>query len=169
MRNKQWVLPIIILVLSTGSIFISGTGLDEVTLAEPTTEVFRGGKQFAFMFSWDDGGNDLNFSFLEDSLDFRHTTFGVTRRLLVNRLWGLDQLFRGHDIQSHSREHLHHAILNESYREYLISQSVLDINEAYGYIPILFAYPYGSQNADCQRQVLKYFKVARGIYFETSS
>ncbi len=169
MRKKQWILPIIILVLSTGSIFISGTGLDEITLAEPTTEVFRGGKQFAFMFSWDDEGNDLNFSFLEDTLGFRHTTFGVTRNLLLKKLWGLDQLFRGHDIQSHSREHLHHAILNESYREYLISQSVLDINEVYGYIPILFAYPYGSQNADCQRQVLKYFKVGRGISFETST
>jgi hypothetical protein len=148
---------------------VSGPNLDETTLAEPTIEVFRGGKQFAFMFSWDDEGNDLNFSFQEDALGFRHTTFGVTRRLLVKRLWGLDQLFRGHDIQSHSREHLHHASLNESYREYLISQSVLDITDAFGYRPILFAYPYGSQTAACQRQVLKYFKVARGIYFESGS
>ncbi|MGY5853971.1 MAG: polysaccharide deacetylase family protein [Candidatus Thorarchaeota archaeon] len=129
----------------------------------PTVEVFQGGKQYAFMFSWDDGGDDLRFSFLEDELGFKHTSFVVTSKIQGKNLWGLDMLFRGHDIQSHSREHLYHTKLNESYRNYLISQSVKDIEEVYGYTPILFAYPYGSQNMACQTQALEYFRVARGL------
>lgn len=138
-------------------------------LKEPTVEVFRGGKQYAFMFSWDDGGDDLQFSFLEDQLGFQHTTFAVTSQIQYKRLWGLDMLFRGHDIQSHSRLHVHHATINVSYCEELLQQSVVDIEEIYGYAPILFAYPYGSQNDVVQQLVRKYFKIGRGIMYETGN
>ncbi|MHA2021588.1 MAG: polysaccharide deacetylase family protein [Candidatus Thorarchaeota archaeon] len=167
MKVKKCTLTVIlILVLSLEFIQIVGSG-GLVFLEEPTVDVFRGGKQYAFMFSWDDGGDDLRFSFLEDELEFRHTTFAVTSRIQGRKLWGLDMLFRGHDVQSHSREHVHYASINLSYCEELLQQSIEDIEDVYGYTPILFAYPYGSQNQAVQDIVQKYFKIARGISYET--
>ena len=135
----------------------------------PTVDVFRDGKQFAFMFSWDDDRLDLEFSYLEDMLNFKHTSFVVTCRMQSRKLWGLDMLFRGDDIQSHSREHLHHAQLNSSYRDFLFNQSVIDIEALFGYSPIILAYPYGSWNDQCAQQVLDYYQVARGISYESNS
>ncbi|MHA2067783.1 MAG: polysaccharide deacetylase family protein, partial [Candidatus Thorarchaeota archaeon] len=168
MRNKRLMLTVIlILVFSLEYIQIVSSGGELIFLDEPTVEVFRGGKQYAFMFSWDDGGKDLEFSFLEDELGFQHTTFAVTSQIQIRSLWGLDMLFRGHDIQSHSRDHVHHASINNSYCEYLLSQSILDIQDVYGYTPILFAYPYGSLNQAVENLVQKYFKIGRGINYET--
>jgi hypothetical protein len=169
MKDKKCTLTVIlILVLSIEFIQILSSGGKLVFLDEPSVEVFRGGNQYAFMFSWDDGGDDLRFSFLEDELRFRHTTFAVTSRIQGRRLWGLDMLFRGHDIQSHSRTHVHHASINTSYCEDLLQQSIADIEDIYGYTPILFAYPYGSQNQAVQKLVQKYFKIGRGIMYESA-
>ncbi|MFX1330617.1 MAG: polysaccharide deacetylase family protein [Promethearchaeota archaeon] len=167
MRNKRCTLTVILLlVFSVEIIQIVGSGGKLMFLGEPTVEVFRGGKQYAFMLSWDDGGDDLQFSFLEDEIGFQHTTFAVTSNIQRKRLWGLDMLFRGHDIQSHSRLHVHHATINASYCEELLQQSIVDIEEIYGYTPILFAYPYGSQNAVVQELVKEYFRIGRGIRYE---
>ncbi|MGY5853972.1 MAG: polysaccharide deacetylase family protein [Candidatus Thorarchaeota archaeon] len=168
MTESKNICVVLIFTLLIQSVLILGIS-NNAQVDLPTVEIFRGGKQYAFMFSWDDGGNDLRFSFLEDNLGFKHTTFAVTSRIQTKSLWGLDMLFRGHDIQSHSRLHLHHAQLNESYRDYLFTQSVKDIEDVYGYTPILLAYPYGSHDSVCQSQVLKYFRVARGISSESTS
>ncbi|MHA2040291.1 MAG: polysaccharide deacetylase family protein [Candidatus Thorarchaeota archaeon] len=164
--RKCTITLLLLLVLSLETIQIVSSGGKLVFLDGPTVEVFRGGNQYAFMFSWDDGGNDLQFSFLEDDLGFQHTTFAITSHIQRKRLWGLDMLFRGHDIQSHSRMHVHHATINMSYCEELLQQSIADIEEIYGYTPIVFAYPYGSQNEAVQQLVKKYFKVGRGIMYE---
>jgi hypothetical protein len=170
MKIRKCTLAIIlILVFSLEFIQVLSSGGNLVFLDEPTVEVFRGGKQYTFMFSWDDGGNDLQFSFLEDEQGFRHTTFVITSHIQRKRLWGLDMLFRGHDIQSHSRDHVHHASINSSYCEYLLQQSIVDIEGGYGYSPILFAYPYGSQNQAVQKLVEKHFKIGRGINYESGN
>jgi hypothetical protein len=168
MKRKAIILVIGISVLLLDSFLAFGMHSQPTDVSIPDVEVFRGGKQFAFMFSWDDGGDDLAFSFLEDELGFKHTTFAVTSRIESRKLWGLDMLFRGHDIQSHSRQHLHHAQLNSSYREYLLRQSVNDIETVYGFTPIVFAYPYGSVDITTQEQVSKFFRLARGIQYEST-
>ncbi|MHA2141334.1 MAG: polysaccharide deacetylase family protein [Candidatus Thorarchaeota archaeon] len=168
MKIRRFTLAvIIILVFSLGYIQVVSTGGELLLLEKPTVEMFRGGRQYAFMFSWDDEGSDLEFSFLEDELGFSHTTFAVTSRIQKKRLWGLDMLFRGHDIQSHSREHVHHASINSSHCEYLLQQSIVDIEDVYGYTPILFAYPYGSVKNSVETLVQKYFKIGRGISYES--
>ncbi|MFW9965656.1 MAG: polysaccharide deacetylase family protein [Candidatus Thorarchaeota archaeon] len=168
MRIRRLTLTVIlILVFSLEYIQIVSSGGPLLPLDEPTVEMFRGGKQYAFMFSWDDGGDDLLFSFLEDELGFRHTTFAITSFIQNRKLWGLDMLFRGHDIQSHSRNHVHHASINASYCEYLLQKSIDDIENVYGYTPILFAYPYGSKNKAAMSLVQKYFKIGRGIEYES--
>lgn len=168
MKTKRHILVfLLILVFSFEYIQVLYGGGELIVLEQPTVEVFRGGKKYAFMFSWDDGGDDLRFSFLEDELGFKHTTFAVTSRIEKMKLWGLDMLFRGHDIQSHSREHVHHASINMSYCEYLLQQSITDIERVYGYTPIMFAYPYGSQTLEVQSLVLQYFTVGRGISYES--
>lgn len=128
----------------------------------PGVTMFRGGKQFAFLISWDDEMSDLEFSFIEDSLGVKHTSFVVTSRIGCKRLWGLDQMFRGHDIQSHAREHRALALCNESYRDYLMRQSIVDIVNTYGFLPILLAYPYGSTDDNTSALALDYFRCARG-------
>jgi hypothetical protein len=169
MRRVSNTIVILILVLSVQAI-VFGTELYATTQIEtPKVETFRNGMQYVFMFSWDDGVKDLEFSFLEDERGFKHTSFVVTERMYGKHLWGLDMLFRGHDIQSHSSKHLHFAELNSSYREELLKQSVEDIQKLFGYTPILFAYPYGSQNFDAQEQVLEYFQLGRGIWYEQTS
>ncbi|UCE11215.1 MAG: polysaccharide deacetylase family protein [Candidatus Thorarchaeota archaeon] len=169
MRRKTVVVIIGVMFLLLDSFFAFSIDESMTEASSPEVEVFRGGRQFAFMFSWDDGGDDLAFSFLEDDLGFKHTTFAVTSQIDVAQLWGLDMLFRGHDIQSHSREHLHHAQLNQSYREYLLRQSISDIERVFGFTPIVFAYPYGSQNDAAQEQALEFFRLARGIQYESAS
>ncbi|MFW9920751.1 MAG: polysaccharide deacetylase family protein [Candidatus Thorarchaeota archaeon] len=132
----------------------------------PYVEEFRGGKKFAFMLCWDDGNYDLEFSLMEDEIGIKHTSFVVTSRVYDKVLWGLDMLFRGHDIQSHSQVHLNHKSLENSYQEYLLEQSKLDIKSLFGYSPILFAYPYGASDSYLRSHVLDYYRVARGIVFE---
>jgi len=134
--------------------------------ALPEVMMFRGGKQFAFLISWDDELGDLEFSFLEDALGMKHTSFVTTSGMGDKRLWGLDQMFRGHDIQSHAREHRALRLCNESYRDYLMRQSILDIQDTYGFLPILLAYPYGSTDDNTSAMALDYFKCARGTVAE---
>ena len=135
----------------------------------PTMTVFRDDHQYAFMLGWDDEMDDLNFSFIEDEFGFRHTSFAVTGRLNDSVFWGLDMLFRGHDIQSHSSEHLHFAWLNESRIESLLAQSISDIERLYGYTPIVFAYPFGSHSNESDAIIPNYFDVGRGIGSELTN
>jgi len=149
-----------------------GTGTSLVLLDDlhrPWVAVFRNNMQYAFMLSWDDGIEDLNFSFIEDTYGIKHTSFVVTERIGSMQLWGLDMLFRGHDIQSHSRLHLHYNRLNESLVDLLFHQSVLDIQRVFGYTPIILAYPYGSASDVTGAVALKYFDIARGVQCETGS
>ncbi|NHJ12808.1 MAG: hypothetical protein EAX95_03990 [Candidatus Thorarchaeota archaeon] len=129
----------------------------------PHVTMFRGNKTYAFMLSWDDGTDDLDFSFLEDLFGVYHTSFVITEQMSDRVLWGLDQLFRGHDIQSHCRSHIHLTDFNSTYVEYLLSQSISDIDKLYGYQPILFAYPYGNKDDRIISLALEYFDVARGV------
>lgn len=136
-------------------------------LDEPTITTFRCDKPYAFMISWDDEYNDLPFSFLEDRIGMKHTSFVVTSRINNSMLWGLDMLFRGHDIQSHGLYHSPLGLnLNDSYRRLVLEQSIYDIERMYGYTPILFAYPYGSTDEYVSKMVLEYYDVARGTRTE---
>jgi len=132
----------------------------------PTIEEFRDGRRFAFLLCWDDGRNDLEISFLEDELGLKHTSFVITSRVYDKLLWGLDMLFRGHDIQSHALYHLNLKLLNESYGTYLMTQSKFDIERLFGYSPVLFSYPYGATDLYLKSKVLEYYRVARGISYE---
>jgi peptidoglycan/xylan/chitin deacetylase (PgdA/CDA1 family) len=132
----------------------------------PVAEVFRGGMKYAFLLCWDDGQYDLDFSYLENPFGIKHTSFVVTSTMYNRLLWGLDMLFRGHDIQSHSLYHLNHRFLDTKYRAYLLKQSRADIERLFGYTPILFAYPYGGFDSQLQGQVLEYYRVGRGIIYE---
>ncbi len=166
MKEKSSTCFVLAIVIALQIILVAGELHSIVFLEVPSIETFRDGKQYAFMLSWDDGSKDLEFSFPEDELGLRHTSFVVTERMFAKQLWGLDMLFRGHDIQSHSSKHLHHSQLNSTYREELLKQSVIDIQSVFGFTPILFAYPYGSQDYELQEQVLEYFQIARGIRYE---
>lgn len=152
------ILTLIVCIPSTG-----------VQCIGPYVTIFRGDKAYAFMLSWDDGIADLDFSFLEDSFGVYHTSFVVTERMFEKALWGLDQLFRGHDIQSHCRSHVRLTHFNNSYVRYLLSQSILDIETLYGYQPILFAYPFGNKDSRIISLTLDYFDMARGISPEGKS
>lgn len=169
MNHKQLfqVLAIIIcLFIGSGSSLVVISDyrwVEPLPIQPPIITVFRDDHQHAFMLSWDDEMDDLNFSFVEDEFGFRHTSFTVTNRLNDSVLWGLDMLFRGHDIQSHSSEHLHFAWLNESRIESLLSQSINDIERLYGYTPIVFAYPFGSHDNESDSIIPNYFDVGRGI------
>lgn len=161
----------ICLFIGSGSslVVISNYCWIEPSIAPPVVTVFRDDHQHAFMLGWDDEMDDLRFSFIEDEFGFRHTSFVVTSRLNDSVLWGLDMLFRGHDIQSHSSEHLHFAWLNESHIELLLSQGIIDIERLYGYTPIVFAYPFGSHSSESDSIILNYFDVGRGIVPELTN
>lgn len=150
---------------------ISWNGETDVTgydiLEEPIITTFRHDRPYTFMISWDDEYNDLPFSFLEDRIGMKHTSFVITSRINNSMLWGLDMLFRGHDIQSHG---LYHSALglkhNDSYRRLVLEQSIYDIERMYGYTPILFAFPYGSTDENVSKMALEYYDVARGTRTE---
>ncbi len=139
------------------------------SLPAPVAEVFRGGMKYAFLLCWDDGQYDLDFSYLEDPFGIKHTSFVITANMYRRQLWGLDMLFRGHDIQSHSLYHLNHRFLGTEYRAYLLKQGRADIERLFGYTPILFAYPYGGSDSQLEGQVLQYYRVGRGILYESAT
>lgn len=132
--------------------------------------VFKGNRTYAFLTSWDDGtSGDMIISHLMDDIDAKQTSFVITNRMDDKQLWGLDLLFRGHDIQSHSSVHMNHHYLNANETVILLNESVNDIIRLFGYEPIVLAYPYGGVNFSNTHIVLDYFDVARGIGEENMS
>ncbi len=173
--KRKWLYLVLILTislfigLSSNLAIICDHHWVESSILPPVVTVFRDNHQHAFMLGWDDEMDDLNFSFIEDEFGFRHTSFAVTGRLNDSVFWGLDMLFRGHDIQSHSSEHLHFARLNSSRIELLLGQSINDIERLYGYTPIVFAYPFGSHSSESDSIIPNYFDVGRGIGYEKTN
>ncbi|MHA1735013.1 MAG: polysaccharide deacetylase family protein [Candidatus Thorarchaeota archaeon] len=166
-RVSQTSVVIVIIIVATVGTGVALRFCDN--LHRPWVAVFRHNMPHAFLLSWDDGIDDLNFSFIEDQYGVKHTSFVVTERIGDKVLWGLDMLFRGHDIQSHSHLHLRYSRLNSTYTDTLFHQSSLDIAQTFGYTPILLSYPYGAANADTEVIALRYFDVARGVIPENAS
>ncbi|MFW9968318.1 MAG: polysaccharide deacetylase family protein, partial [Candidatus Thorarchaeota archaeon] len=143
--------------------------IPEIMSLEPVqVTTFFNNATYAFMLGWDDGYKDLEMSFIEDDLNIRHTSWIVTTGMQEKRLRGLDQLFRGHDIQSHSAFHVPHDEINESYCAEILEQSIAFIQSFYGYTPIVFACPYGRVGSN-YKTVLEYFEVGRGMHLEGDS
>ncbi len=140
-----------------------GSGVPPGFLKPPRIAVFRGDTDYALLLSWDDGINDEVLAYIEEEFGAHHTSFVVTSQIDERQLWGLDLLFRGHDIQSHSHKHIYHALLNRSYCEWLYLRSVEKIRSKFGYDAILMAYPYGSYGYTSSRVAMEYFNVARGV------
>ncbi len=169
MRRAACISLVLVVVVAWYGVVILGeydSNITETTsdlkLPAPVITMFKNDKRYALLVSWDDGVNDMDFSFLEDELGIKHTSFVVTSRIADKKFWGLDIMFRGHDIQSHTREHKATGLANLSYCEYLISRSIVDIERTYGFTPIVLAYPYGSTNAITSEIALRYVDVARG-------
>jgi hypothetical protein len=169
MRNRRYTFTISILIIIS-MLLLMTTNYNSPTIQtiqpvdfDITVPVFRNNKTYAFLTSWDDEMDDLQMSYLMDTIGAKQTSFVVTDRMDNKQLWGLDLLFRGHDIQSHSSQHINHHRLNASMTNQLLNESVNDIERLFGYEPIVFAYPFGGNNVSNNDIVMRYFDVARGI------
>ncbi|MGQ4894938.1 MAG: polysaccharide deacetylase family protein [Candidatus Njordarchaeia archaeon] len=137
------------------------------------TENFMWGANTTFVISWDDARpTDIYLAPIDERYGIRHTIFSTSIRLYPNAsFWRyayfLDELFRGHDVQSHCGEHVHLSRYSGAEQERLIKWGRDGIKEVYGYTPIVFAYPYGDTGGS--KFVKKYFALGRTIRYEGTS
>ncbi len=167
------VLALVGIILTSS--FIIGINMNQVApsitnLEDPYVTIFRGDAEYGLMLSWDDGPiTDLMMSYLEDRIGVTHTSFIITSRITdYVKLYMTDLLFRGFDIQSHG---LYHEYLgDESDLDYIretLNQSIIDIQHHFGFIPTIFAYPYGNASYEESKIVLSLFDVGRGVMGES--
>ncbi|MFW9854372.1 MAG: polysaccharide deacetylase family protein [Candidatus Thorarchaeota archaeon] len=126
-----------------------------------------------FTLSWDDVRIwDTYLAPIDEKYGIKHTIFAPSFRSYPNRSsWRyaflLDELFQGHDIQSHGGEHVHLSYYNNSEQERLVKWGKTGIEDLFGFTPIVFAYPYGDTGG--YSYVEAYFDLGRTISYEGTS
>jgi hypothetical protein len=97
-------------------------------------------------------------------------TFFVTYfdSLSDNEITKLKLLYQAsHEVACHGMHHLNgpNYLTSHSLNEYIDSEIVSEINlmVSKGFFPESFAYPYGAESPTLEAELLKYFKVVRGI------
>ncbi|MBD3160208.1 MAG: polysaccharide deacetylase family protein [Candidatus Lokiarchaeota archaeon] len=172
MMRRTFIVSALIVILSLSFLSLATSDFeisDEYSVSDPYIPVFRNDKQYASVISWDDYPvSDRNVSYMEDSLGMKHTSFIVTQRIDdEHEACCLDMMFRGHDIQSHGWKHI---ALGETdnltlVRE-VLERSYGEIQDKFGFEPILFAYPFGSADENSTSIAMEYYDLGRGIQYE---
>lgn len=140
---------------------------------KPFVTHFYQGSNTTFTLSWDDARlYDTFLAPIDEKYGIKHTIFSPSFRSYPNRsFWRytflIDELFQGHDVQSHSGEHLHLSDYNSSEQERYVKWGKTGIEELFGFTPLVYAYPYG--NTGGSAFVKTYFKLGRTINYEGTS
>ncbi|MFX1507209.1 MAG: polysaccharide deacetylase family protein, partial [Promethearchaeota archaeon] len=120
-----------------------------------------------FIMSWDDArSSDVYLGPIDEKFGISHTLFAPSYRSYPNySFWRyaflLDELFRGHDIQSHCGKHIKLSKCSEQDQEYFVKWGKTGIEELFSFTPIVFAYPYGDLGGE--KYVKEYFDLGRTI------
>ncbi|MFX0207982.1 MAG: hypothetical protein ACFFDT_18495, partial [Candidatus Hodarchaeota archaeon] len=167
------VLPLVIMINYPAKVIPDSLSITQMEWRDPFVTYFAQGCNTTFIISWDDARvPDYNLAPIDEKYGIIHTIMAPSYRSYPNRTaWRytflIDELFQGHDIQSHCGKHVHLSDYNSIEQESLVLWGKTGIEELFGFTPIVFAYPFGDLGGAIF--VEEFFDLGRTIGFEGTS
>lgn len=166
-HKKIRIIPLIVLSLISVGCNVQEREEDKSFIQDASISYWPFGKEKALCFTWDDGAPIHTKSIVSVFNKYNYPTsfFLITKDLTNGRPALLDEyrfaVESGHEIGSHTVNHLSLTDLSLSDAEYQIQQSAIDLEGFLGYKPTSFAHPFRHMSNEIDEIVLKYYLSAR--------